>query len=298
MKALFSAATALFLNAFIGSTALGHPPAYGPEGLIPHSHTGDGTVITGNVVLQSHNDCPETTLPAILGMQTEGPCIRILNGRPVDHHVSAPVRQEPVLISGAVSPVMPVVRHAPVPMIPPVIVPVVRSVVQPVARPIVQPPIIQPLPSPRAIPTMVKPVSYAAPKIILQGPAQPVRPTIAAAPLGPQLVTQFDHEGEVLTVFNTNTVGILGMTLIKIVDKRGVTKASWWVAKGHCYSQTAFMSNACWPRQSYLERFGRELERAHRVVDGPGPKRSNNPCDHYTKLEAKLSGDESGYCGY
>lgn len=297
MKALFGAASALFLNAFIATSAFGHPPAYGPDGLIPHSHTGDGTVITGNVVLQSHNDCPEATLPAILGMQTEGPCIRVLNGRPVDHHSSSAPRQEPVLISGASNHMMPVIRPVPVPMIPPVIVPVVRSVVQPANRQLMQRPIIKPLPSPQAIPVMAKPVSYVTPRVIIQGPAQ-VRPTPAVTPLGPQLVAQFDHEGEVLTVFNTNTVGFLGMTLIKILDRRGATKATWWAARGQCYTQMAYLTNACWSQQSYINRFQRELERAHPDVEGPGPRRSNNPCDHYTKLEAKLSGDDSGYCGY
>lgn len=293
MKALFGAASALFLNAFIASSAYGHPPAYGPDGLIPHSHTGDGTVITGNVVLQSHNDCPEATLPAILGMQTEGPCIRILNGRPLDHHAPSATRQEPILISGApnqMMPVMqPVLRPVPVPMIPPVIVPVVRSVVQR--------PVVQPLPAPQAIPTMARPVSYAAPKVIIRGPA-PVSTAALRTPLGPQLVAQFDHEGEVLTVFNTNTVGFLGMTLIKIIDGRGTTRTSWWAARGQCYTQAAYLSNACWSQSHYLNRFKRELERFHPDVDGPGPRRSGNPCDHYTKLEAKISGDKSGYCGY
>ena len=79
MKPLLLAASALFLHGFIATTAEAHPPSYGPDGLIPHSHTGDGTIITGQqVVSQSHRDCPETTLPTILGMATDGPCIRVV----------------------------------------------------------------------------------------------------------------------------------------------------------------------------------------------------------------------------
>ena len=97
MKALIFGVSALVLNGFLSIQAIAHPPAYGPDGLIPHSHTGDGTTITGSAVIASHNDCPEATLPAILGVQTEGPCIRVNHGRPISHHVSAP-DHEPVLI--------------------------------------------------------------------------------------------------------------------------------------------------------------------------------------------------------
>ena len=296
MKTLFSAVSALILNGFISTLAFGHPPAYGPEGLIPHSHTGDGTVITGNVVLQSHNDCPETTLPAILGMQTEGPCIRIANGRPVDHHVSGSTGQEAVLISGKQPTyIMPLHQPAPIPVVPPVIRPVIGAVVQPVARPVIQRPVLQPLPTAKAIPVMMQPVSTAAPKVIMQAPAQAAAP---AMPRGPELVTQFEHDGEMLGVFNTHVVGFLGMTLIKIADSRGTTRTSWWAARSECYTRMAFVAHACWSHHGYHSRFLNELERVRPNISGPGVKRSNDPCDHYTRLEAIIAGDNTGLCGY
>jgi hypothetical protein len=290
MKPLLLAASALFLHGFIATTAEAHPPSYGPDGLIPHSHTSDGTIITGQqVVSQSHRDCPETTLPTILGMATDGPCIRVALGRPIDHHVSVEA-SEPVLIQSGHTPQIPVLRTVAQPVVMPVVRPMVRPVIRPVVRSYVQPALVQPI-APRPMPRIVQPVHLAAPRVIMQRPAVPmVR--------GPELVTQFEHEGELLGVFNTNAVGLFGMTLIKVADSNGVTKGSWWTSRPYCFSRMAFLSNACWSRRGYHERFTQELNRSRPTYSGPGAKRSDDPCDHYTKLEAIVSQDKSGFCGY
>ena len=101
-----------------------------------------------------------------------------------------------------------------------------------------------------------------------------------------------------LGVFNTNAVGLFGMTLIKVADSSGVTKGSWWTSRPYCFSRMAFLSNACWSRRGYHERFTQELNRSRPTYSGPGAKRSDDPCDHYTKLEAIVSQDKSGFCGY
>ena len=282
MKPLIYAASALFINGFIAAAAMAHPPSYGPDGLIPHSHTADGTVITGQVITQTHDDCPGTTLPIILGMQTDGPCIRVNLGRPIDHHVSV-TPSEPILIKASHTPQIPVMRTTTAPVVWPVARPVVRSVVQPT--------IVRPLATPQVIPTIVRPLQVAAPRVIMQRPTMPVV-------RGPELVTQFEYEGELMGVFNTASTGIFGMTLIKVSDVSGVTRGSWWTSRPHCFTRMAFLSNACWSRKGYHERFTRELDRSHPTISGPGATRSYDVCDHYTKLEAIVSQDKSGLCGY
>lgn len=294
MKALLFAASALILNTVYSAQVAAHPPAYGPDGLIPHSHTGDGTTITGSVVMASHNDCPEVTLSAALGVQPEGPCIRVNHGRPISHHVSAP-EGEPVLIPTS----RPFIAapSAPTILAPTMAVPVklqhsiIRPVIRQAAVPII-PLVRQPVPMPVvAQPIAVPSIVAATPRVLIQGPVQ-------AAVVGPELVTQFHHDGELLTVFNTHTSGMFGMTLMKIVNQRGQTETNWWTSRGRCFTRMAFLSQACWSTAGYHERFESELQRIRRVIDGPGTKRSTDPCDHYTRLEAILSGDDSGYCGY
>ena len=299
MKALIFGVSALVLNGFLSIQAIAHPPAYGPDGLIPHSHTGDGTTITGSAVIASHNDCPEATLPAILGVQTEGPCIRVNHGRPISHHVSAP-DHEPVLIPTS----RPFVRQ--VQAAQPVLQPAARRVVvavpatyrmpiyQHAPLPIIQVPprrIISVVPAAPRVIKVNQPTATPTPRILIQG-------TGAAVAFGPELVTKFHYEGELLSVINTHTTGLFGMILVKVVNERGVEQSSWWTSRGQCFTRGAFLAQSCWSSAGYHERFEQELSRTHRVISGPGRKRSTDPCDHYTKLEAILSRDTSGACGY
>jgi hypothetical protein len=118
-------------------------------------------------------------------------------------------------------------------------------------------------------------------------------------PQGPSLVTAFEHEGERLSVVNTGLGGQVGIVLIKILDADGKTRGSWWTTNGHCYTAAAFEAETCSSQAHALKRFTTKLKPISvDISGGPGPYRSPDPCDHYSKLEAMISEDTTGFCGY
>lgn len=306
MKSFIATAGALFISAALASTAMAHPESYGPDGLIPHSHTKDGTVISGSkVTSNSASACPTVNLPVTPEVRPTGVCIRLNQGRPVTTHTyAAPTRTvyvAPRLIPVAQPIMQPRIVHQPVVRQVPVVqnVNVVRHV------PVVQPvqvvrhvPVVQHVPVVRPFPVAAPVVRHVVPAPAPVRVAVPVAPKVIT-PVGPSFVTSFQHEGEQFDVINTGLGGMVGIMLIKIVDHSGATKGSWWTTNGHCYTGPAFQHQACWSHAGYLSRFKAKLNPISvNASGGPGPYRSDDPCDHYTKLEAKISQDTSGYCGY
>lgn len=262
MKPFIFAASVLILSGFFIKPATAHPPAYGPEGLIPHSHTISGTVVSGTRIENYGDPCPKVANAALVGARPTGLCIRVNQGRPVSHHTIA--------------------HAAPVLMQPPALHPV------PVMRPVRM---VQPV-------RMIQPVRVIQPVPVMR----PVRIALPAANLPPQMVAQFIHKGELLTVTNTHMRGLLGMTLIKVSDAAGSTRGSWWTSEGQCFSAQAYLAQVCWSRAGYQARFVRAIkDRDHDTIlanlNWKAP-RSEDPCDHYSALEAKISEDDSGFCGY
>lgn len=117
-------------------------------------------------------------------------------------------------------------------------------------------------------------------------------------------IMSFNANGGVYTVWNTHQRGLFGLELIEIHDASGFAVAGWWSSRGWCYTAQAYAANACGTEDRLARFAGNKLvtaayDRPLAIRDGGSAvAEATSYCDHYTELEAKISGDTSGNCGY
>lgn len=120
--------------------------------------------------------------------------------------------------------------------------------------------------------------------------------------LQPEIVASFESGGETYTVVNTHNRGLFGFELINIKNNTDRTVSSWWTTRGWCFTAPSYEANACYTRKGYASFFERKLKGpvfnvANGFSGGSGSS-TYKFCDHYSKVEAKLSGDVDNPCDY
>lgn len=118
-------------------------------------------------------------------------------------------------------------------------------------------------------------------------------------PLAPEIVATFDYDGETLTVWNTHARGLFGLELIEFRNAAGRSVGGWWTSRGWCFTATAYETNACHSNRGYLQIFKSRIKTNTTMITVSKSEESSGEfCDHYSKLEYKISEDSSGVCGY
>jgi len=127
-------------------------------------------------------------------------------------------------------------------------------------------------------------------------------PAPAWIKLEPEQVMSFDHDSSYYTVWNTHYRGLFGVELIEIRNSSNRAVAGWWTTRGWCFTENGYHANACFSQSGYERFFIKKLATAGKHVSYSGSAgdsgSSDDFCDHYSKLEATISEDTSGNCGY
>lgn len=132
----------------------------------------------------------------------------------------------------------------------------------------------------------------------------PVVAPVSLIPLQAEEIANFEYSGQLYTVVNTHQRGLFGVELIEIHDGRGLPVAGWWSTRGWCFTHPAYTANACFSDAGFVRFMQRKIVTSSYTrsptfnVGGVGEAASTDFCDHYTKLEYKISGDTSDRCDY
>ena len=131
--------------------------------------------------------------------------------------------------------------------------------------------------------------------------AHPNHAAVSWKQMEPEVVAQFESDGELYSVTNTHQRGLFIGELIQIRDSHGALAHQWWSIHGWCFTAHAYEHQACWSQAHYLNIFTSYLNRASFTPPTGGGLNTEDEyvfCEHYTKLEYKISGDTSDVCDY
>ena len=129
----------------------------------------------------------------------------------------------------------------------------------------------------------------------------PVVAPVSLIPLQAEEIMGFEYSGQYYTVVNTHQRGLFIGELIQIRDSHGALAHQWWSIHGWCFTAHAYENQACWSQSHYLNIFASYLNRASFTPPTGGGLDTEDEyvfCEHYTKLEYKISGDTSDVCDY
>ena len=135
--------------------------------------------------------------------------------------------------------------------------------------------------------------------------AVPVVAPVSLIPLQAEEIMGFEYSGQYYTVVNTHQRGLFGVELIEIHNSQGLPVAGWWTTRGWCFTHPAYTSNACFSDAGFVRFMQRKMvsssyTRSAALYSGGGAAVAEETdfCEHYSKLEYKISGDTSGRCDY
>lgn len=123
----------------------------------------------------------------------------------------------------------------------------------------------------------------------------------APTPLEPEMIASFLSGGSTISVWNTHNRGFFGTELIQFRNDSNHVVGNWWTSRGWCYTAAAYADSACHSQGGYIQLFQARLEGANLAaapVPNQGASSGDDFCDHYSKIEYVISGDDSDVCDY